>query len=91
MEPTLSEGDRLLVVHGAVPRPGAVCVVHLPDGTLAVKRVTRREDGGWWVERDNPLEGVDSWRVGAIPDGQVVAVALLRAWPRPGRLRRRSG
>ena len=23
---------------------------------------------GWWVERDNPAEGVDSWQVGAVPE-----------------------
>jgi signal peptidase I len=88
MEPTLREGDRLLVRHRATPRPGAVCVVRLPDGTLAVKRVATREPGGWWIERDNRWVGVDSWSVGAIPDHDVLAVAVLRAWPRPGLLRR---
>jgi nickel-type superoxide dismutase maturation protease len=91
MAPTLHDGDRLLVLHGVRPSPGAVCVVRLPDGTLAVKRLARREDGGWWIERDNPREGVDSWRVGVIPEPDVVAVAVLRAWPRPRRLRRRPG
>ena len=91
MEPTLREGDRLLVLHGARPRAGAVCVVRLPDGTVAIKRAARRVPEGWWVERDNPRAGVDSWRVGAVPDADVVAVAALRAWPRPRLLRRRSG
>jgi phage repressor protein C with HTH and peptisase S24 domain len=81
MQPTLRDGDRLLVRHGAVPRLGDLAVVRLPEGVLAVKRVTRREPGGWWVERDNPREGVDSWTVGAIPDPDVVAVVLLRVWP----------
>ena len=85
MLPTLREGDRLLVLHGARPRPGRTAVVRLPDGVLAVKRVTRRDPGGWWVERDNPAEGVDSWSVGAIPDRDVVARVLLRVWPRPRR------
>ena len=91
MEPTLHDGDRLLVLHGARPRAGAVCVVRLPDGTVAVKRATWRVPEGWWVERDNPEVGVDSWRVGAVPDADVVAVVALRAWPRPRLLRRRSG
>ena len=61
---------------------------------LAVKRATARQarDGGagWWVERDNPREGVDSWSVGAIPDADVVAVVRSRVWPlRRVRLRRR--
>ncbi len=81
MEPTLQDGDRLLLLHGSRPRVGRPAVVRLPDGTVAVKRVVRREDAGWWVERDNPAEGVDSWAVGAIPDRDVVARVLLRAWP----------
>ena len=91
MEPTLLERDLLLVRHGASPRPGQVCVVRLPDGTVAVKRAVRLEHQGWWVERDNPRAGVDSWQVGAVPEADVVAVALVRVWPRPGRLRPRSG
>ena len=83
MLPTLRDGDRLLVVHGAPPRLGRLAVVRLPDGVLAVKRVTRRESGGWWVERDNPAEGVDSWAVGAVPDRDVLARVLARLWPRP--------
>ncbi len=90
MRPTLRDGDRLVVQHGAVPRVGDVVVVRLPDGTVAVKRATSRQDGGWWVERDNPAEGVDSWLVGAIPERDVVAVARLRVWP-PRRLRRDPG
>jgi phage repressor protein C with HTH and peptisase S24 domain len=82
MRPTLSDGDRLVVRHGAVPRPGRLAVVRLPDGVLAVKRVTMRRPDGWWVERDNPVEGVDSWLVGAIPDEDVVAVVRARLWPR---------
>jgi phage repressor protein C with HTH and peptisase S24 domain len=81
MQPTLYDGDRLLVVHGIRPRPGGLCVVRLRDGVVAVKRATRRDSGGWWVERDNPREGVDSWSVGAIPDEDVVARVLVRFWP----------
>ena len=90
MQPTLRDGDRLLVKHGATPRPGDLVVVRLPARGLAVKRATVRQPGGWWVERDNPTEGTDSWLVGAIPDGDVLAVVRARVWPpRPGRLRRR--
>ena len=81
MQPTLYDGDRLLVRHGAVPRPGRLCVVRLPDGVVAVKRATRREPDGWWVERDNPAEGVDSWSVGTIAERHVVAVVVCRVWP----------
>lgn len=89
MEPTLHDGDRLVVLHGRSPREGQIAVVRLPARGLGIKRVTTREDGGWWVERDNPAEGVDSWVVGAIPDADVIAVALARIWPRPGLMRSR--
>ncbi len=81
MEPTLHDGDRLLVRHGASPSVGDLAVVRLPQRPVAVKRLTRREQGGWWVERDNPHEGVDSWLVGAIADEDVVAVVVRRLWP----------
>ena len=37
------------------------------------------------MERDNPLEGTDSWSDGPLTNEQVLAVVLLRTWP----LRRR--
>jgi phage repressor protein C with HTH and peptisase S24 domain len=90
MEPTLRDGDRLLVHYGAPPRIGRLAVVRLPDRPLAVKRVTRRVDGAWWVERDNPEDGVDSWIVGAIPDHDVIGRVLVRVWP-PRLARWRAG
>jgi nickel-type superoxide dismutase maturation protease len=88
MLPTLRDGDRLLVRGTAagrrLARPGCLAVVRLPGGRpLGIKRLTRREDDGWWVERDNPAEGVDSWHVGAVPDEDVLGVAVCRLWPRP--------
>jgi Peptidase S24-like len=91
MEPTLLDGDRLVVVPGGRPQAGCVAVVQLPGGRpLSVKRLAFAAAGGWWVERDNPAEGVDSWQVGVIPQGDVVAIAWLRYWPprRIGRVRR---
>lgn len=82
-------GDRLLVRYGAEPSIGQAVVVRLPGRPLAVKRVTRREPEGWWVERDNPVEGVDSWLVGAVAPADVVATVVGRVWPRPSRVRPR--
>jgi hypothetical protein len=91
MQPTLRDGDLLLVKWGAAPRPGRVAVVRLPDDPSgrprppSLKRLVRHEPDGWWVERDSPLEGVDSWQVGAVPEPDVLAVVLARLWPRPAR------
>ncbi len=82
MEPTLHHGDVLLVHWGMAPEPGRLAVVRLPgSGVLAVKRVLRREHDGWWVERDNPHEGVDSWSVGSVPDSDALGVTVGRLWP----------
>jgi len=89
MEPTLYDGDHLVVLHGGRPRPGRLAVVRLPGAPLAVKRLAFRVVTGWWVERDNPTEGVDSWQVGAVPEADVLATVLFRSWPLRGRLSRR--
>ena len=85
MEPTLLDGDHLLVRWGGRPRPGLLVVVQWPGLPASVKRVGHRDDDGWWVERDNPHEGTDSWSAGPLTDDQVLGVVLLRLWP----LRRR--
>jgi phage repressor protein C with HTH and peptisase S24 domain len=101
MEPTLHEGDRLLVLYGARPRRGKLAIVRLPDDSrgaprpLAVKRLARPDPeggSGWWVERDNPREGLDSWTLGAIPAAGIRARVILRVpkrlhIPVPARLR----
>ena len=89
MQPTLRDGDRLLVVYGGTPAAGRIAVVRLPDGVVAVKRLDLFADDGWWVSRDNPREGVDSWSAGRAVE-EVLAVALVRLWPRPRRLARRT-
>ncbi len=85
MEPTLYDGDRLLIRYSASPRIGGLAIVRLPGRPIAVKRMTRRVDDGWWVERDNPDEGVDSWLVGAIAPEDVLARVVARLWPLPPR------
>lgn len=96
MEPTLHQGDLLLVVWGAAPRIGALSVVELPPTPagqarpLAVKRVTGTDPSDpsrWWVERDNPDGGVDSWTVGSLPRSAVRARVVCRL----PRLARRTG
>jgi SOS-response transcriptional repressor LexA len=89
--PTLHDGDRLLIRYGGRVRPHALVVVRLPDRPIAVKRADHHLDGGWWVVRDNPDDGVDSWALGAIPDVDVVAVVVARVWPLVRRRRASSG
>ena len=81
MEPTLYDGDHLLVLYGGTPRPGRLAVVRLPGAPLSVKRLAFRDGPDWFVERDNPAEGVDSWQAGAVAERNVVAVVLFRSWP----------
>ena len=88
MEPTLRPGDRLLVRYDAAVREGVLVLARFADGTLAVKRAaerrtTRTGAAGWWLLSDNPDEGVDSRHRGVVPVEDVVAVVLLRLWPRP--------
>ena len=88
MQPLLAPGDRLLVRYAASVRPGSVVLARFADGTLAVKRATERRTTrtgapAWWLTSDNPAAGVDSRHRGPIADEDVVAVALLRVWPRP--------
>lgn len=87
MEPTLHEGDLLLVLWGARPRAGSLAIVRLPRDEhgaprpVSVKRVTGVDPAApdrWWVERDNPKVGVDSWLVGSLADEAVLARVLLR-------------
>jgi hypothetical protein len=93
MQPLLAPGDRLLVRYAAPVRPGSVVLARFADGTLAVKRATERRTTrtgapAWWLTSDNPVAGVDSRHRGPIADPDVLAVALLRVWPRPRLLRR---
>jgi phage repressor protein C with HTH and peptisase S24 domain len=88
MEPTLREGDRLLVRYAAVPGVGALVVARFADGTLAVKRAAERRElrtgePGWWLLSDNPAQGVDSRHRGPVADADVRGVVLARVWPSP--------
>ena len=90
MRPTLEPGDLLLLRRGQEPVAGDLVVADLPGGRgPGVKRAVRREPDGWWLERDNPAEGADSWLFGTVPDDAVHGVVRARLWPRPGRLPRR--
>jgi signal peptidase I len=86
MRPTLRPGDRLLLSYRRAPEPGDLVVARLPDGTVATKRAAERRttdvgEPGWWLLSDNPAQGVDSRRYGAVAEEDVLAVVLMRIWP----------
>lgn len=86
MEPTLRDGDRLLVQYAAQVRPGRLVLARFVDETLAVKRAveprpTRAGEPGWWLLSDNETQGIDSRHRGVVPQTQVLAVVRLRIWP----------
>ena len=86
MRPTLRPGDRLLLSYRRAPRAGDLVVARLPDGTVATKRAAERRttatgEPGWWLLSDNPAQGVDSRRFGAVADADVLAVVVTRIWP----------
>ena len=86
MTPTLRSGDCLIVRRGGRVRPGDVVVGRFRSrpGLLVVKRAVREVDGGWWLEGDNEFVTDDSRAYGV---ADVIGRAILRYWPRPGRLR----
>src|SRR4051812_20351645 len=91
MEPTLSDGNRLLVSYAAAPVADDIVLARFPDGTVAVKRAVERRvlrtgGPGWWLLSDNPAEGVDSRHRGPVGEDAVLAVVRLRLWPSPRRL-----
>jgi SOS-response transcriptional repressor LexA len=81
MEPTLRDGDHLLVRWGGRPAAGRLVVVRWPGRPTSVKRAVLRDAEGWWVERDNPADGVDSWQAGPVPETDVLGTVVARLWP----------
>lgn len=83
MEPTLRHGDLVLVWWGGgSAAPGRMVVfAHPSEGVLTVKRVLHADPDDpqrWWVERDNPRLGSDSWSFGSIADRDILARVLAR-------------
>lgn len=89
MLPGLRPGDRLLIRYDAPAAAGEVAVARLPQGIIVLKRVERIDVRGVWLASDNAAEG---WSSRAhdepLDPADVLAVALLRIWPRPRLLRR---
>lgn len=95
MEPSLSPGDRLLVLRGPAwllrPPVGAVIVARPAalDGREVIKRIVAVQRGRRYVVRgDNPDRSTDSRHFGALDGAEIAGCVLLRYWPdqRRGRL-----
>lgn len=79
MDPTLRDGDWLLVDPDARPSLGDLAVAH--DGTrLVVKRVVDINDAGrFTLASDNPAHA--GQRIGLLEDSLIVGRPWFRYWP----------
>lgn len=88
MHPTFAGCRRLALVRwGAAAMVGDVVVAERPDraGLRIVKRITGREERGWWLESDAGTGGAvlsDSWLFGPVRPDLVLGVVR---WPRVSR------
>ena len=88
MEPTLRDGDWLLVDPDAYrlrsPRPGELVVAYDPraEGRVIVKRVAFVEDGERLrVGGDHPAHASDIEAIGGLLPSAVIGRPWLRYWP----------
>lgn len=83
MEPSLRNGDWVLVRLTTRLRPGDVAVMahpHRPDLRI-IKRLVHREPGGWWVLGDRPDASDDSRKFGPVADSCMIGRVALRYKP----------
>ena len=82
MEPTLRDGDWLLIDTAAKPSVGDLVVARHPRAAarLIVKRVTAVEADGLRVAGDHPAHSVEE-EIGPIGTNLVVGRPWLRYWP----------
>lgn len=93
MEPTLHDGDYVLVDRGRRPEAGELAVAAPPGepDLEVVKRVQRiTEDQAFWLISDNPEDGVDSRRWGLVPSTRIRGRVTLNLSRPTSSLRPRS-
>jgi nickel-type superoxide dismutase maturation protease len=92
MVPAYYDGDRILVRYAGAVGPGDAVLARDPrePSLILIKRIARREEGGWWLLADNSYAPGDSRQFGAVSDELVLGRVVARLWPlvRAGRLRR---
>ncbi len=79
MEPTLLEGDFVLVDESQIPQAGDPALARHPDrDLLVVKRVESvTDDGSFVLASDNPTAGTDSRTWGPLPAKAVLGTVTL--------------
>ena len=79
MEPALPSGTLLWARRGGV-RAGRLVVFAEPGRPelVVIKRATRREGEGWWVEGDNREVSIDSRHYGPIDHAAVLGTIIGR-------------
>lgn len=84
MQPTLKPGDIVVANTRKTPREGHVVIARSPQtGEWIIKRLTKIESDGYWLEGDAHEPGTaktstDSWVFGAVQRDAIAAVAI---WP----------
>lgn len=83
MEPTLRDGDWLLVDPDGAPRVGELVVARDPrePQRLIVKRVVEVQPGQLLVAGDHPAHAGKAAEIGALEASLVVGRPWLRYWP----------
>jgi nickel-type superoxide dismutase maturation protease len=86
MVPALKDQDVVLVRRTDAPGAGDIVLVTWASrpGQLSIKRVVRRDAGGWFVTGDNTYASTDSRDLGP---AEVHGVVVARLWPKPQRAR----
>lgn len=87
MLPTLQAGDYLLLRRTKRFKPGQVVLLEDDKFRLVIKRLSAQTATGWWVLGDNPAESIDSRTYGEVNSAQLKAVAILRYWPKPKKIK----
>ncbi len=80
MNPTLENGDYLIVEKLSTPKINDVVVLTIND-TLLIKRITSIENEEYFVQGDNRGNSLDSRIFGTIPKEDIKGKVLLRAYP----------
>ena len=77
MVPTLHHGDFVAVAKWrSTIKESELVVVSHPEFGVLVKRVRKQEDGGYWLQSDNPA-GTSSSKIGRVSPENIVGRVLF--------------